>query len=204
VLRVGLVLVVIPLFAACQGETVGEQGATGGGTSGSGGTGALGTGATAAGASGGSTGTGPGPHGALPSGYCCTSNEQCRYRTCAEFGGVKMCADECWGDNGACNTAPNMVCNTTSEHCEPSGPPTCIPADQYTLGASAIGSCCVATGDGHAGEECEGNRCEAFGDVSNPFICTQPCDAPKDCPPKYECNHWTHSCWPLATTYGCQ
>src|SRR4051794_37229030 len=40
--------------------------------------------------------TGPGAHGSLPSGYCCTADTECRYRHCVDVGsGNKMCLDEC-------------------------------------------------------------------------------------------------------------
>src|SRR5690349_19818303 len=38
---------------------------------------------------------GPGPHGSLPSGYCCSSDSECRYRHCVDVGGAKTCLDEC-------------------------------------------------------------------------------------------------------------
>ncbi|MBK7585138.1 MAG: hypothetical protein IPI67_33730 [Myxococcales bacterium] len=219
------------LASGCQGQTVGDGNtdAGGGGTSAAGGSagsgssggsgstgGAAGSGGTAGsgvgggsgggagiGGSGGGTGVGPGPHGSLPTGYCCTSDSECRYRTCLEFGGGKMCSDPCSQDT-TCNSAPNMQCNKSAGQCEPVGVPQCIPANQWKLGPNEVGACCVATGDGHAGEECEGNLCFAFGPVSNPFICTRACDKPADCPPKYECNSFGKFCLPLATTYDCQ
>src|SRR6184192_1839215 len=39
---------------------------------------------------------GPGPLGALPAGFCCTSNQQCRSRSCIGNG---YCSDQCRGDN---------------------------------------------------------------------------------------------------------
>jgi len=181
----------------------GASGGTGGTVGGSGGTGAVGgTGGTAgSGASGGAGTFGPGPYGALPSGYCCTSNEDCRFRRCADFGGVKMCTDECFSTPG-CNTGPNMICSSSSGYCEPSGTPTCIPASQWKLGTKQPGDCCVATGDGHSGEECDGNRCVSVGDLSNPFICTRACKGPGDCPVKYQCLGQSF-CAPLATLYTC-
>jgi len=216
----------LPLFVlfglvACQGSTVGEStsdaGATGGsagstasggsaGSTATGGVGAVGGAAGAGGtASGGSSGSGggvhgPGPFGALPAGYCCTSDDECRYRNCADFGGVKMCSDECDSNDG-CNTGQNMICSS-SYQCEPAGTPSCIPADQFSVGTKKIGACCVATGDGHSGEECESNRCVAVGDLSNPFICTQPCTK-QACPAQYQCLGFMF-CAPLAATYTCQ
>lgn len=200
--------------AGCQGQTVGDSGTGGaaglpGGAGGTGGTGSGGAGSGGASTGGASTGggggaqTGPGPHGALPTGYCCTTDEDCRYRACLEFGGVKMCSDRCMS-NAACATGPGFVCSKATEQCEPGGTPSCIPGDQWKLGAEAIGACCVATGDGTAGEECQGNLCMAFGPTSNPFICTQACDTPKDCPANYKCETQVGFCWPYATDYTCQ
>lgn len=190
---------------ACQGDPVGEGSGGGAGASGAGGTASGGGAGTGAGAGTGGGGVaGPGPHGALPSGYCCTSDQDCRYRTCTDFGGVKLCSDTCTNDDSTCNAAPNMKCNATSGQCEPAGTPSCIPAAQFVAGTVPLGGCCIATGDGHAGEECQGNLCMAFGALENPFICTHACDVPKDCPPKYECNSFTRFCWPIATTYTCE
>ncbi len=194
----------------CQGSTVGETNPDGGnvgGASAAGGSGGGGTGGATGGTSGtGATGgaaTGPGPTGALPSGYCCTADTDCRYRACLDFGGVRMCSDPCSASE-SCNTAPDMVCDSASGQCTPSGAPSCIPADQWVLGPNPTGGCCIATGDGHAGEECQGNLCVAFGDLQNPYICTQACDAPKDCPPKYQCQPGAGFCFPLADFYDCQ
>ena len=218
--------VLFALTLGCQGETVGGGDGTGGsagamGGAGAGGTGTGGTGAggtstggtstggtstggTGAGGTGGGGVAGPGAHGSLPSGYCCTSDAECRYRNCRDFGGVKMCSDSCTTQDTSCNAAPNMKCDSVAEECVPTGTPSCIPASQWVSGTTSIGGCCIATGDGHAGEECQGNLCMAFGAIENPFICTHACDAPKDCPAKYTCNSFTKFCWPIASTYDCQ
>lgn len=207
--------VLLLFLMGCQGETVGESGsggaagssggggATSGGTS-SGGTtsGGASSGGTTSGGSGGGQ-TGPGPHGALPTGYCCNTDEDCRYRACLDFGGVKVCSDRCLS-NAACATGPGFACSKTTEQCEPTGAPACIPASEWKVGPQPIGACCVATGDGTAGEECQGNLCMAFGPTSNPFICTQACDTPKDCPANYKCETQVGFCWPYATAYTCQ
>lgn len=187
------------LALGCQGDPVGESSAAGG----SAGAGSGGTTASGGAGSGGTGVSGPGAHGSLPSGYCCTSDQDCRYRTCLDFGGVKMCSDPCTQED-TCNSAPNLTCDQGSGQCSPKAAPSCIPANQWTSGVRPVGACCVATGDGHAGEECQGNLCMAFGELSNPFICTHACDKPADCPPKYECNSFTRFCWPIATTYDCQ
>jgi hypothetical protein len=189
--------------AGADGGASGSGGTASGGQSG-GGSGGAATGGSAAGGAGGSSGvTGPGPHGALPSGYCCTSDQECRYRRCRDFGGVKLCSDECRSD-AACATGAGMVCSEETDHCEPAGTPSCIPADQWQVGALGIGECCVRTGDGWAGRECAGNLCMAFGDWTNPFVCTHACDLPADCPPKFDCNPWAGFCMPLAELYTCR
>ncbi|MBX3125974.1 MAG: hypothetical protein KF718_04630 [Polyangiaceae bacterium] len=180
----------------CQGDAVGSYGAdaqagAGGGAASGGNTSTGGAGATS---------FGPGPQGALPSGYCCTSHDQCRYRNCAEFGGVRMCSDEC-NHHPGCSTGPGMICGSDG-YCQPSGTPSCIPAQEWPLGERQIGDCCLATGDGESGKECIGNRCVAFGDLSNPYICTRACDKPADCPVKYQCN-LAGFCSPLASLYDC-
>jgi len=80
-----------------------------------------------------------------------------------------------------------------------------VPANQYVLGSKTLGQCCTATHDARAGLECIGGRCDGFGDVSNPFICTNCCSSPTDCPGNYQClNVGNYNvCAPLATTYTC-
>ncbi len=150
-----------------------------------------------------STSFGPGRYGALPSGYCCTKNEECRYRTCSNFGGVMMCSDPCDSIDG-CNTAPNLTCGSASKMCEPTGAGKCIAQSQWPLGTKKLGDCCVATHDGRAGQECEGNRCVAFGPTTNPYICTQACSKPSDCPGNFFCSIDAF-CVPSATdSYTCK
>lgn len=114
-----------------------------------------------------------------------------------------MCSDPCTFEE-ACNAAPELTCDLSTEQCLPKGTPSCIPAEQWILGEKQLGACCVPTFDGHAGSECQGNLCVSFHDVSNPYVCSQACDAPKDCPANYHCNPATRFCWPLAQTYDCE
>lgn len=153
---------------------------------------------------------GPGPFGALPSGYCCTKNEDCRYRDCATIGGMKMCTDPC-DTNDGCNVLPGYACvgatPQDSGRCEPTAAgAACVPAASFSRGAKKLGQCCTATHDATAGLECEGGQCGAFGDVSNPFICTNACAKPADCPGNYLCSPVTNTysiCVALASTYTC-
>jgi hypothetical protein len=85
----------------------------------------------------------------------------------------------------------------------PSGTPACVPANQWAIGPRETGRCCPADFDGQTGKECQGNLCIAFGDLSNPYICTQPCDKSSECPEEYYCNLATRFCWPYAEFYQC-
>jgi len=151
-------------------------------------------------------GQGPGRWGALPSGFCCTSDAECRYRKCVDFGGGKMCSDFCYGDESCAGAVGGLRCNTTAKQCEPTAPSLpCRPALEFGYGAKTLGRCCVATHDGWSGRECEGNRCDGFGEETNPFICTHVCSTSADCPGSYRCGA-TDSvpvCWPLGEPYGC-
>lgn len=151
-------------------------------------------------------GTGPGEWGALPSGYCCSSDSECRFRSCIDLNGAKMCSDPCSTDDGCKGTVVGLTCNTQLGRCEPETAGTaCVPADTFAYGAKKLGQCCLATHDGWAGFECEGNHCVAFGDYSNPFICTHVCTKALDCPGNYACLPVdTYAiCVPLAETYSC-
>jgi hypothetical protein len=155
-------------------------------------------------------GTGPGPYGVLPSGYCCTKDEQCRFRTCmAISGGKKMCSDWCATDKAGCGApASGLKCDTKQHRCVPtSASYTCTPADQFTYGSKKMGACCTATHDFRAGFECEGGHCGAFGPVTNPYICLNVCDEPSDCPGHYSCGTSSKGygiCVPEAKTYTCK
>ena len=140
----------------------------------------------------GGAGQGPGPAGALPSGYCCQSDAECRHRRCLLLNGAKQCADACVGDETCQGNFPGLRCvpakNGVPAHCEPAAPNfVCRKAADFRYGAKKNGACCTATHDGSAGLECEGGLCVAFGDPSNPYICTRPCEKPADCPGSYFC-----------------
>ncbi len=132
---------------------------------------------------------GPGPYGALPSGYCCESDQDCRRRMCMDFDGVKMCSDNCRFDS-LCLASPEMRCDTVLEQCVPVGKPSCISATQWVLGTKSTGDCCV--GDG---AECRGGLCWSFQEDENPFMCTQACDE-DDCPPGFSCYSYDRACYP--------
>lgn len=151
-------------------------------------------------------GTGPGPRGALPSGYCCTSASECRYRTCVDLGGGKMCVDPCVDDDACTGPVTGLKCNKTAKRCEPTPLTTaCRPSSTFRYGSRTLGKCCLATHNGWAGMECEGYHCISFGETTNPYICTHVCTKTTDCPGPYYCQPVEgHSiCWPSATTYTC-
>ena len=136
-------------------------------------------------------GHGAGPQGSLPTGYCCSKDEECRYRSCLDFGGVRMCADHCYGDLACQGNLPGFRCSSADagqRYCEPvAAGQACVPAQQATYGSRGLGRCCLATHDNRAGGECESGRCIAFGSSSNPYYCTNLCTKPTDCPGSYTC-----------------
>jgi hypothetical protein len=158
---------------------------------------------------GGSARTGPGPHGALPSGYCCTANAECRDRNCVDFGGVRMCADECRAPEACQGRLSGLRCVIPDGgfygRCEPAQAGTaCVPASQFEYGPKKLGQCCDQTFDGRNGWQCEGNRCGQFD--NDPPMCTHTCDVPADCPGGYMCAPVADGykiCAPLSTPKPC-
>ncbi len=171
------------------------------------------------GASEASSRSGPGPHGSLPTGYCCSNDTECRYRHCVAVdvlgppSGPKMCVDECY-DSLFC-TRPDLAftCEGASTPGSPGRcipPPggfTCLDPAKYIRGASEIGACCNAgaggTNDGTAASACEGNTCMSSAD--NPLICTHRCTSQGDCPGGYVCDRFgtSKACLKTASPYTC-
>ena len=183
-----------PGASSSSGSTAG--GSTSGGSSSS-------SGSTATPASG---ATGPGPKGALPNGYCCQMDSECRYRNCADIGGgQKACLDEC-RSNSACQRPDLMTftCNTSTDTCAPPAGFTCIEASAFLRGTRVTGDCCSATGNGLSGLECEGGRCIAWGPDTNPFVCTNACSVPNDCGPGFVCQMQVGFCIPGNDPYTCK
>ena len=161
--------------------------------------------------------TGPGPHGSLPSGYCCTSDSECRYRHCVDvtaFGagaGPKMCLDECY-DPRLC-TRPDLAftCQRPGSGAglciPPAGGFTCLDPTTFTRGPKDVGACCNGgigvVNDGTAGSICEGNTCMASG--ANPLICTHRCVVQSDCPGGYVCDllGTSKACLRVGSPYTC-
>lgn len=157
-------------------------------------------------------GSGPGPAGALPSGYCCTAHDECRHRHCLVIGGAKRCADLCRSDEECRGGGASFRClpllDGVPAHCEPPPPlGACRPATEFRYGMKKLGACCTATHDGTAGLECEGGLCISFNDLGNPYICTRPCARPLDCPGNFSCaptGNGYSICLALADKYTCQ
>ncbi len=123
-----------------------------------------------------------------------------------------MCEDECDGSQSPCNGGiSTFTCEwddggDTGYCMPPSASTACVPASSFSLGTKPTGACCTATGDATSGEECLGGNCGAVGAQSNPFICTNVCTGPKDCPALYTCENAGQDfdvCLPQASTYTC-
>jgi hypothetical protein len=147
---------------------------------------------------------GPGDFGALPSGYCCTDDSECRYRHCADVGGQRMCLDQCRHDPICRRHDVMFTCDSPNGFdagwCQPPSGFTCRPAAQFERGTRETGECCARTGDGRAGEECESNRCIALND--GPYFCTNHCTSSTECPSGYVCGP-LDSCTPANRPYTC-
>jgi len=131
----------------------------------------------------GSGGTGPGPEGALPAGYCCDGPQQCRSRQCMSG----YCLDEC-SDNSECTAfGAAMTCDLSSGTCMPGAGFSCLDPSGYHYGSKTQGACCQS-GFPQSGQECASGRCIAFGPDTNPFICTSACiQGVEPCPIGFQC-----------------
>jgi hypothetical protein len=151
---------------------------------------------------------GPGPLGALPSGYCCTGDDECRFRKCVDLGGGKMCLDKCSASRPAvCRRATvDFACSTlgAEEYCQPAGSFACLDPATFVRGTKTTGGCCTDTGDGNTGSECEANLCLQIG--MNPWFCTRRCDGDPDCPSDHRCTPVgdRKECVPRVTTLPCK
>ena len=134
-------------------------------------------------------GSGPGPLGALPAGFCCNTNDDCRSRNCAGLLlPVHYCTDECDHDSLCSTWGGNFTCDLNSGTCvTATTPATCLDPSLYHYGGKPIGSCCQSGFD-KSGQECQGGLCNATGPSANPFYCTQGCDRNTPCPAPYVCN----------------
>jgi hypothetical protein len=154
---------------------------------------------------------GAGPLGALPTGYCCASDSDCRNRHCELVNGTKMCLDFCLSDETCMGVATGFHCAFTNAgygFCEPTSPSTaCAPQALYRHGTKPLGACCQHLSDGRQGSECLSGVCSQVG-VENPYVCTQDCTMTGSCPIKYTCGHaddvgLRYECLPVAFDYSC-
>jgi hypothetical protein len=159
-------------------------------------------------------GSGPGPLGALPTGFCCSSSEQCRGRLCAALGmGAYYCADSCTDDTPCTGWSTQFMCDLPSGRCVPVNDPyTCGDGATFNYGAQHTGTCCFSAGTSRAGAECEGGLCLHVGLLSNPGFCSQGCDTNSPCPMGFGCHLELNDkgqCWTNASiadvnnAYGC-
>jgi len=155
-------------------------------------------------------GTGPGATGALPSGYCCTDDSQCRDRKCmASASGARMCMDACRSQSTCVRRDVTFTCDAgdigDDGLCQPPLGFQCIPQSRFQRGTRQVGECCQATGDGNAGEECDGNKCIAINKdgQNSPFVCTHRCELTKDCPSGTVCGP-LKTCDPANLPYTCK
>jgi hypothetical protein len=158
-------------------------------------------------------GTGPGARGALPTGFCCERDEECRERHCVDVGGTKMCSDECVSPSICTNKHVQLECAKAADagtfsrgQCmPPAGAPfACVAQSAFKVGARVLGDCCQSTGDGNTGWECEGALCVATG--QNPWVCSHFCESAADCAGPYTCEPFGNykMCVPANSPYACK
>jgi hypothetical protein len=130
---------------------------------------------------------GPGALGALPTGYCCHDDSECRGRRCVtpDGGGSAYCADFCRDDAPCAANLPGYACDTYANTCTlVTAGVSCTPANLYTHGHRPLGACCTAS----SGRECEGGLCLRTGDnLANPMYCTMGCKGSGECDVLYWC-----------------
>lgn len=155
---------------------------------------------------------GPGPFGALPTGYCCTNDEQCRQRHCLPSDAGRMCFDECNAQaQGFCDRPfLDFRCDLGQPEYQQTCIPqegeafTCLPPSQFVAGTKAAGECCASRPDNLHGQECASNLCIQKRD--GPWACTRICEAGVDCPTDWSCIpqiYWS-ICVPNGLTYTCK
>lgn len=151
-------------------------------------------------------GTGPGPLGALPAGFCCQSNGECRERNCMNDGpGPKFCVEDCLTDDD-CNPSGNtrFFCDPNLMRCRPKiALYSCDDPSQWVYGTKATGACCDSAAP-RLGSDCEGGWCIHSGAAENAYYCTQGCLAEGDCPNGYTCDMTRSRCVHVDTVYLCQ
>lgn len=159
-------------------------------------------------------GKGPGPYGALPFGYCCTSDDECRDRNCATVDGQKMCVDHCRSPETCQGKGlpTGFTCDGSQAEegsCQPPSGFTCVAANTFITGTKAAGSCCTPTGDGLSGVECAGGHCDWYKasqdpEYDPPWFCTNRCEAPADCGKGMKCQLQIGKCVPANEPFVCE
>jgi hypothetical protein len=129
--------------------------------------------------------SGPGPLGALPTGFCCTRDEECRQRHCSTGG---YCTDDCYDDRICTAWSPSFECNQITSLCtlRTGLPLQCLDSATYLGGSLPTGSCCDGQAQ-HVGQECLGGSCITSGSAANPYYCTQGCGPAEPCPDGFTC-----------------
>jgi hypothetical protein len=159
---------------------------------------------------------GPGVFGALPSGYCCTKDAECKGRRCVDPGsGTRMCEDACSTEADCDVPKTPFDCTLTAgqsiKTCTPPAGVACIPASTFVRGTKVTGACCAFANGQVAGADCASHLCVSAGD--GPYHCSNRCEVPADCPPDFKCETsggtgWIPTCIPLAVysggTYTCK
>ena len=156
--------------------------------------------------------TGPGPDGALPSGYCCTSDDECRYRHCVQGNGTKFCSDTCVKTVDCQISDSTFTCEGaaafSSGWCQPPASfTTCVPANRFTRGTRPLGACCTPENGPELGLDCQSAICASTND--GPSVCSRVCKSSAECLATQECrqlidNAQTKGCFPLPSSYTCQ
>lgn len=180
-------------------------------SSGSGTTSSSGTGSSSGNTLG--PGGGAGPFGALPFGYCCNDDSECRDRHCVSVGGSKMCLDDCRAPE-TCQgkTLPTgFTCDgdrSAPGMCQPPSGFTCLAANTFKLGTKPAMSCCTQLPNGANGLECAGGQCFYYKksqdpDYTPPEFCTNRCDLPADCGKGMQCQMELGVCVPANEVFEC-
>jgi hypothetical protein len=147
--------------------------------------------------------TGPGALGALPAGFCCDSDQDCRGRNCdVAMLGHKICIEPCLSDADCTHYSDRFFCYPTYHLCSSIDSPfACLPP--YELGARPTGACCDPNA-AHPGQECAGGWCITSGATGNPYYCSQGCQADADCPANYACDQPSAQCRHVDVVFYCQ
>lgn len=153
---------------------------------------------------------GPGPLGALPTGYCCTDDSQCRYRHCNDTPAGKMCQDDCRGTGLCGRTEAMFTCDAPDMFdfgvCQPPAGFTCLDPNKFVRGTREDGECCDGDTFTDNADECQGGHCISYtinDQPDNPFVCSQYCASTKDCPSGMNCSE-LNECEPGNTPYTCK